>query len=108
MDRSSIDVWIAARHNVPGLPECPSFLSEPALVDLLFCERCHVGLFCLDCHARFIVLHTSELPEVARQEFCVVVPRSLLRQLCLENVYYPLAFLSSLPPTERDLLGQQT
>jgi hypothetical protein len=36
-------VWIAARRNVPGLPDCPSDLSEPQYSHLLFVMRCDVS-----------------------------------------------------------------
>ncbi|EKM55155.1 uncharacterized protein PHACADRAFT_208680 [Phanerochaete carnosa HHB-10118-sp] len=39
--RSSITVWRSARNNVPGLPDCPPELSEPAYANLLFTTNCH-------------------------------------------------------------------
>ncbi|KAI0723984.1 hypothetical protein C8T65DRAFT_628118 [Cerioporus squamosus] len=44
MSRSAVTVWKHARENVPGLPDCPSDLSEPAYANLLFDPHCH---FCI-------------------------------------------------------------
>ncbi|THH33112.1 hypothetical protein EUX98_g1055 [Antrodiella citrinella] len=41
MSRKSIFLWKAARGNVEGLPECPSFLTEPAYANLAFFNHCH-------------------------------------------------------------------
>ncbi|KAH8099253.1 hypothetical protein BXZ70DRAFT_1009070 [Cristinia sonorae] len=41
MDKTSVIFWKAARKNVDGLPQCPSFMSEPAFANLLFCSNCH-------------------------------------------------------------------
>lgn len=47
MARSSAPLWRAARRNVDGLPDCPSFLSEPAYANLVFDTHCHVCLLLL-------------------------------------------------------------
>ncbi|KAK7677003.1 hypothetical protein QCA50_020032 [Cerrena zonata] len=41
MSRGSISLWKASRKNVPGIPDCPSFLTEPAYANLCFYSRCH-------------------------------------------------------------------
>ncbi|KAL1942082.1 hypothetical protein VTO73DRAFT_6612 [Trametes versicolor] len=41
MSRSAAPFWKAARKQVGGLPECPSFLSEPQYANLLFFTNCH-------------------------------------------------------------------
>ncbi|KAF9235124.1 hypothetical protein BU15DRAFT_65102 [Melanogaster broomeanus] len=41
MHRSSLSVWIAARKNVPDLPNCPPYLSEPQFANLVFDTHCH-------------------------------------------------------------------
>ncbi|KAI0820028.1 hypothetical protein BC628DRAFT_1498125 [Trametes gibbosa] len=41
MSRNSAPFWKAARQQVEGLPECPSFLSEPQYSNLLFFSQCH-------------------------------------------------------------------
>ncbi|KAI0725253.1 hypothetical protein C8Q72DRAFT_785851, partial [Fomitopsis betulina] len=41
ISRSSATLWRAARANVPGLPDCPPHLSEPAYADLCFSSLCH-------------------------------------------------------------------
>ncbi|GJE90741.1 F-box protein [Phanerochaete sordida] len=41
LHRSSITIWQAARNNVPGLPDCPPELSEPAYANLVFTSNCH-------------------------------------------------------------------
>ncbi|KDQ57882.1 hypothetical protein JAAARDRAFT_78398 [Jaapia argillacea MUCL 33604] len=40
MSRSSKHVWVAARRNVPGLPDCPPDLDEPQYANLLFEHNC--------------------------------------------------------------------
>ncbi|RDX56503.1 hypothetical protein OH76DRAFT_1395620 [Lentinus brumalis] len=44
MNRSATTVWKRARENVPGLPDCPPDLSEPAFANLAFDPHCH---FCI-------------------------------------------------------------
>lgn len=44
MSRTSAYLWKAARANVEGLPECPSYLSEPQYANLVFSPHCHVSL----------------------------------------------------------------
>lgn len=43
MSKSSRIFWTLALHKVDGLPECPSFLSEPAYTNLCFLSVCHVS-----------------------------------------------------------------
>jgi hypothetical protein len=42
MSKLYCHIWIEARRNVPGLPDCPSDLSEPQYSHLLFVMRCDV------------------------------------------------------------------
>jgi hypothetical protein len=42
MHRSSLSVWIAARKNVPDLPDRPPYMSEPQFANLVFDTHCHV------------------------------------------------------------------
>ncbi|KAH9895117.1 hypothetical protein C8Q73DRAFT_790295 [Cubamyces lactineus] len=42
MSRRSAPCWRSARHTVPGLPKCPSDLSEPMYASLLFTEECSI------------------------------------------------------------------
>ncbi|KAF8844141.1 hypothetical protein BDN67DRAFT_871570, partial [Paxillus ammoniavirescens] len=42
MHRSSLSIWIAARKNVPDLPDCPPHMSEPQFANLVFDTHCHV------------------------------------------------------------------
>ncbi|KAJ3476781.1 hypothetical protein NLI96_g10924 [Meripilus lineatus] len=51
MNRVNVSFWTVARRNVEGLPECPSYLSEPAYANLVFCSHCHV---CLKSNVRTI------------------------------------------------------
>lgn len=51
MHRSSLSIWIAARKNVPDLPDCPPYLSEPQFANLVFDTHCHVSFAPL--HSRF-------------------------------------------------------
>jgi hypothetical protein len=39
--RSSVSIWIAARKNVPDLPDCPPYMSEPQFANLVFDTHCH-------------------------------------------------------------------
>ncbi|KAI0721702.1 hypothetical protein C8T65DRAFT_630946 [Cerioporus squamosus] len=41
MSRSSISMWRASIQGVEDLPKCPSYMSEPAYVNLLFFPHCH-------------------------------------------------------------------
>ncbi|KAI5995363.1 hypothetical protein EDC04DRAFT_2802323 [Pisolithus marmoratus] len=41
MHRSSRSVWIAARNNLPDLPDCPPYMSEPQFANLVFDTHCH-------------------------------------------------------------------
>ena len=43
MARSASTIWRRARENVPGLPDCPKDMSEPAYANLLFDPHCHVS-----------------------------------------------------------------
>jgi hypothetical protein len=43
MSKSYRHIWIEARRNVPGLPDCPGDLSEPQYSHLLFVMRCDVS-----------------------------------------------------------------
>lgn len=44
--RDSVPLWKASRtRNVAGLPDCPSFISEPAYANLCFDSHCHVRGF---------------------------------------------------------------
>ncbi|KDR85510.1 hypothetical protein GALMADRAFT_234422 [Galerina marginata CBS 339.88] len=44
LNKSSVSVWKATLDGVPGLPECPSTMSIPAWVNLVFSPHCH---YCL-------------------------------------------------------------
>ncbi|KAI0077450.1 hypothetical protein K474DRAFT_1707328 [Panus rudis PR-1116 ss-1] len=41
MRKAAARYWKAARENVPGLPDCPPDLSEPAYANLVFDPHCH-------------------------------------------------------------------
>ncbi|OJA11870.1 hypothetical protein AZE42_03262 [Rhizopogon vesiculosus] len=41
MHRSSMSVWKAARENVPNMPDCPVFWTEPHYANLAFDPHCH-------------------------------------------------------------------
>ncbi|KAI0784929.1 hypothetical protein C8Q75DRAFT_809482 [Abortiporus biennis] len=41
MSKTSLPLWKAARKSVKDLPDCPSFLSEPAYADLAFDGHCY-------------------------------------------------------------------
>ncbi|TFK91348.1 hypothetical protein K466DRAFT_482927, partial [Polyporus arcularius HHB13444] len=41
MNRDSAVIWRRARRNVSGLPEPPSYLSEPAYAFFMFERRCY-------------------------------------------------------------------
>ncbi|KAI0074572.1 hypothetical protein K474DRAFT_1601318 [Panus rudis PR-1116 ss-1] len=48
MRKAAARYWKAARENIPGLPDCPPDLSEPAYANLVFDPHCHVCTrFCL-------------------------------------------------------------
>ncbi|KAJ3489820.1 hypothetical protein NLI96_g1862 [Meripilus lineatus] len=42
MDRKSAFLWQAARQNIEGLPDCPTFLSEPEYANLVFDTTCFI------------------------------------------------------------------
>lgn len=44
LSRSSSPIWKAALGNIPGLPDCPPGMSEPAWTNLVFSPQCN---FCL-------------------------------------------------------------
>lgn len=44
MHKSSRFIWIAARKNVPDLPDCPPYMSEPQFANLVFDTHCHVRI----------------------------------------------------------------
>jgi len=44
MHRSSISVWKNARENVPNMPDCPAYWTEPYYANLAFDPHCHVSL----------------------------------------------------------------
>ena len=39
---SAVSIWKKALSNVPGLPDCPSDISEPLYTNLAFDRHCHV------------------------------------------------------------------
>ncbi|KAI0689362.1 hypothetical protein C8T65DRAFT_817778 [Cerioporus squamosus] len=41
MSRKSEPFWRAARRQIEDLPQCPTFLSEPAYANLMFFSHCH-------------------------------------------------------------------
>ncbi|KAF8131584.1 hypothetical protein EV363DRAFT_1431558 [Boletus edulis] len=41
MHHSSASIWVAARKNVPDLPDCPPYMSEPKFANLVFDTHCH-------------------------------------------------------------------
>ena len=43
MSKEKAYLWKAARKNVPGLPDCPSTLSEPRYAAFLFDQYCFVS-----------------------------------------------------------------
>ncbi|KAF8963884.1 hypothetical protein BDZ97DRAFT_1818344 [Flammula alnicola] len=78
LNKSSISVWRAALHNVPGLPECPPGMSEPAWANLVFFPHCYYcqthspnvewrfGVrICLKCSKE----HLGDLRQQIRQKF---------------------------------------
>lgn len=52
MTRRSSSIWRAARRNVEGLPDCPSYLSEPQYANLVFSPYCHN---CLKKNAKIVL-----------------------------------------------------
>jgi hypothetical protein len=42
LSKTSKHIWVAARRNVPGLPDCPDDIPEPAYAHLLFDKFCDV------------------------------------------------------------------
>ncbi|KAI0374176.1 hypothetical protein BV20DRAFT_988540 [Pilatotrama ljubarskyi] len=52
MSRNAAPFWKAARQQVEGLPECPSFMSEPQYANLLFFTHCHN---CLKPNSKMII-----------------------------------------------------
>ncbi|OSX63250.1 hypothetical protein POSPLADRAFT_1139531, partial [Postia placenta MAD-698-R-SB12] len=44
MKRTSAYLWKVSRCNIPDLPECPPYLSEPAYANLVFFNHCHACL----------------------------------------------------------------
>ena len=57
MSRTSAIFWRAARQQIPGLPECPPFLSEPQYANLLFFSHCHVS--CVSLFSPRVRAHTD-------------------------------------------------
>ncbi|KIM71321.1 hypothetical protein PILCRDRAFT_830419 [Piloderma croceum F 1598] len=39
--KGSKHIWVAARKNLPGMPDCPHDLSEPQYASLMFEHNCH-------------------------------------------------------------------
>jgi hypothetical protein len=42
MHKSSLSVWMSARANVMGFPDCPPSMAEPKFANLAFDHHCHV------------------------------------------------------------------
>lgn len=61
MHRSSVSIWIAARRNVPNLPDCPPYASEPQFANLVFDTHCHV---------RFILFYSASAPDHICRNAC--------------------------------------
>ncbi len=51
MSRESALLWQGARQNIEGLPDCPTFLSEPAFANLVFDTSCYVCTGAFHCEA---------------------------------------------------------
>ncbi|TCD62300.1 hypothetical protein EIP91_007096 [Steccherinum ochraceum] len=39
--KNAVGIWRGARQNIEGLPDCPSYMSEPAYANLMFSPHCH-------------------------------------------------------------------
>ncbi|KAK7676994.1 hypothetical protein QCA50_020023 [Cerrena zonata] len=55
MSRASALLWETSRKNIPGLPDCPSFLSEPEYANLCFTLYCHE---CLILKGKRLIIRT--------------------------------------------------
>lgn len=44
MNRRNAFLWKMARANIPGAPDCPDLVAEPAYANVLFNTRCNVCL----------------------------------------------------------------
>ncbi|KAI0744138.1 hypothetical protein C8Q80DRAFT_1185250 [Daedaleopsis nitida] len=69
MSRNSMSLWKAARQQVPGLPDCPSYLSEPAHANLAFFTHCHR---CLKPNVKTVIWEFSVryCPECKKEMLC--------------------------------------
>ncbi|KAI0072229.1 hypothetical protein K474DRAFT_1605514 [Panus rudis PR-1116 ss-1] len=68
MSKHSAGDWLAARRNVPEMPNIPENISEPAFANLLFDSHCHVRVFgifeCLRSHIQWQSSKMEHPPEV--------------------------------------------
>ncbi|KAH9946165.1 uncharacterized protein BXZ73DRAFT_95664 [Epithele typhae] len=74
MSKQNVWYWIAARANVPGMPPCPPYLSEPKYANFVFSNLC------------------SLCPEVAADRRSTTFPdeglRLCCRGVCLNGIAY--------------------
>ncbi|RPD57577.1 hypothetical protein L227DRAFT_506584, partial [Lentinus tigrinus ALCF2SS1-6] len=70
MERNSAVIWRTARRNVKGLPEPPSYLSEPAYATFIFERRCYVSSATF---WRFAVRYCSKCRDKMYMSRCVCI-----------------------------------
>ncbi|PCH43536.1 hypothetical protein WOLCODRAFT_122141 [Wolfiporia cocos MD-104 SS10] len=123
MTRSSANMWKASRQNIPGLPQCPPHLSEPAYANLVFSPHCHVCLkdgvkdviwefsarYCGICKSKmseWITEHSPRFPTVQFFEFLSMLTPATRQRDCwavhkpqFEVVTSRIRELSDDPPT---------
>ncbi|CAE6452406.1 unnamed protein product [Rhizoctonia solani] len=78
MDRSAIHIWHTSMRNVRGLPPCPSDLSEPHYLALLFSKHCTMCGQAVRCR----------MDEILRVRLCVPCREEHL--LALDNLQWEL------------------
>ncbi|KAJ6502646.1 hypothetical protein DFH09DRAFT_1441321 [Mycena vulgaris] len=73
MHRSSISVWRAALRNVPGLPDMPPEMSEPAWANLVFDRHCHYclakGVKNIQWRVRLRLCHPCTLKYIVKMKY---------------------------------------
>ncbi|RPD66066.1 hypothetical protein L226DRAFT_566545 [Lentinus tigrinus ALCF2SS1-7] len=111
MNRGNSGLWRAARTNVPGLPECPPFLSEPAYANVVFFSHCHLCLknaqhpkrvhiefgarYCKECEAKMLV-DRNEDKEL--DMFLRKIEDFISKNVKQENeIQFPLLFTAQFP-----------
>ncbi|KII83892.1 hypothetical protein PLICRDRAFT_430736 [Plicaturopsis crispa FD-325 SS-3] len=92
--KSARHIWLAARHNIAGLPECPGDMSEMQYASLLFEKNCHT------CHSK----QAQKVDYALRLRFCAQCLAAHVRkgsQVIKKKIWHRREVVFTLLPRSR-------